>query len=85
MSHFKTITNDGYIQSISTGSGQTPITEEEYNTIMNVIMTHAEEPGKGYRLRTDLTWEEYELPDQEEDQESDITAEEALTIIKGEK
>lgn len=48
--------------------GSSEITEEEYNRIYAIIMNAPEaEEGKGYRLRTDLTWEEYDIPPEEEE------------------
>ena len=35
------------------------ITDEEYNNILSVIRSAPHEDGKGYRLKTDLTWEEF--------------------------
>ena len=53
---------DGYLVSIGTGTGGTEITESEYNEILSVIHSAPSKDGYGYRLKTDLTWEEYELP-----------------------
>lgn len=82
MDYFKTINSEGYLESISTGGGQIPISEEEYNTIMSVIMSHTEVEGKGYRLRPDLTWVEYDLEVVEIGDE-EIPAQEAMEIILG--
>lgn len=57
---------DGYIVAIGEGEGQTPITQEEYDNIMSVIKSAPKKEGYGYRLKEDLTWEEYELPIEEE-------------------
>lgn len=55
-----------YINAVGTNCGGFEISEDEYNRIMAVI---AEAPAgsetHGYRLRYDLTWEEYELPTDE--------------------
>lgn len=49
--------------AIGTGSGGAEITEDEYNEILSVIRSRPTPPeGYGYRLKTDLTWEQYELP-----------------------
>lgn len=72
----------GYIEGIGTGAGGTEITEAEYTEIMAVI--HAKPAAKettDFRLREDLTWEEYEVDPPEPAQEIDET--EAWDIIFG--
>ena len=71
--YYKNI-DGGYLVSISTGSGHEEITQEEYNQILEVICSRpTAEAGYGYRLKTDLTWELYELPPVEEaDEEATI-------------
>lgn len=82
MRYWKLISDDGfYIVSIGTGYGGTEITEEEYDTIMEVIHNASHAEGKGYRLRTDLTWEEYDLPP-EPPIEEEITLEDALDMLR---
>lgn len=61
MRYYKQISNS-YILSIGTGMGGNEITEAEYSAIMATIRTHPLTEGKGYKLRCDLTWEEYDLP-----------------------
>lgn len=79
MRYFKTVTG-GYIDSISTGCGGEEITEDEYNAIKTtMLLSPKATDGYDYRLKSDLTWELYELPVAEED----LTAEEALEIILG--
>lgn len=67
MSYYK-IVHNGYIVSVGKQEAPTKydINEEEYNTILAVIknVPKAEE-GYGYRLREDLTWELYELPQEQ--------------------
>ena len=66
MRYYKII-EDGYVLSIGTGSGGSEITKEEYEDIISVIRSApTAEVGYGYRLKTDLTWELYELPPVEE-------------------
>lgn len=79
------IENDGYILSIQVGGGGTPITDDEYNAILAAIYNCPEAPeGYGCRLKTDLTWELYELPPEPEpDPDAEITDSEALAIITG--
>ena len=81
MRYYKQIEN-GYILAIGTGGGGTEITEQEYNSIMTVIQNKPQgTETTDYKLKTDLTWEEYELPPVPEDEE--IGDEEALGIITG--
>ena len=57
------------------------ITEAKYNEILSMLRNRPEAPaGFGYRLKPDLTWEQYELPVVEEEELSDG---EALSIILG--
>lgn len=73
----------GYIIAIGTGAGGIEITAEEYCQFMDIIRNRPTPPeGYDYRLRDDLTWEEYELPiiDPVEEEISDS---EALNIILG--
>lgn len=60
---------DGYIYSIASGSSisGTAITEAEYNRILAALKNKPTAPvGFDYRLREDLEWELYELPEMEE-------------------
>ena len=62
MAFFKNV-SDCYILAIGTGAGGEDITEAEYNTLMATIQNRPKaEPGWGYRLKTDLTWELVEVP-----------------------
>lgn len=82
MRYYKNI-KDGYIQAIGMGAGYAEITAEEYNEIMAIIRNRPEPlEGYDYRLRENLTWEEYQLPiiDPAEEEISDS---EALAIILG--
>ena len=81
MRFYKLIEN-GYILAIGTGGGGTEITEQEYNTIMEVIhQKPARTETKDFRLTESLTWEEYNRPPEPEDEEIDDG--EALGIITG--
>lgn len=83
MRYYKQI-SENYILAIGTGYGGEEITEEEYNTIMSVIQNKPHAEGKGYKLRADLTWEEYDLPPEPEPSDDDeLTDEEALSILYG--
>lgn len=79
--YIKTVEN-GYILGIATNAVGTEITEAEYNEILSVIRSVPTAlEGYGYRLKEDLTWEEYKLPEAEETEE--ITDAEALGILLG--
>lgn len=85
MRFYKTV-SDGYLVSVSTGSGGAEITEQEYAEILAVIRNKpTQRDGFDYRLKTDLTWEEYKLPlvEPEPLTDEEATAEEALDIILG--
>lgn len=80
MRYYKQI-SDGYILAIGTGLGFDEITEAEYEDIKTAI---ASKPPctevTDYRLRADLTWEEYEV---EPEPEPDLDGAEAWEIIFG--
>ena len=81
MRYYKSI-ESGYILAIGTGDGGDEITESEYNEIMTVIQNRPTETDTiGYKLKTDLSWEQYEK-EQVGEQEPD--AEEILNILTGE-
>lgn len=83
MKYFKQI-NNGYLIAIGTGTGNTEITEEEYNSILSLIQNRPQADGKGYRLKTDLTWEEYDLPAPPEPSDDDeLNETETLSILLG--
>lgn len=82
MRHYKQIENES-ILAIGTGYGGIEITPEEYAQIMAAIQNRPEPPqGYDYRLKTDLTWEQYEIPPIEESDE-EISDSEALAIMLG--
>ena len=77
-------TSNNYILAIGTGYGGTEITEAEYNEIMAIIQNRPTAEGKGYRLKADLTWEEYDLPPVPGPSDDDeISTDEALNILLG--
>ena len=83
MRYYKQII-DNYLTAIGTGPGNIEITEAEYNQIISIIPNRPQSEGKGYRLKTDLTWEEYELPPVSEPSDDDeISTDEALNILLG--
>ena len=80
---FYKIVDNNCIVAVGVDTGGTEITEPEYNTILSIIHDKPEAPaGYGYHLRTDLTFELYELP-AVEDIDPELTGEEALDIILG--
>lgn len=69
--------NDGYIIGVGSGAGAgEPITEDEYNEILDKINNRPTAPeGFTYRLTTALEWELVELPpivENDEEFEEDI-------------
>lgn len=80
-------TDSGYLLSLSTGYGQTEITEEEYNAILTVIRSAPPAPeGFVYLLRADtLDWELAEAPSEPEPEpeEEEIDDAEAFGILFG--
>lgn len=83
MKYYKQI-SDNYLTAISTGAGGTEIGEGEYNEILSVLRSRPQSEGKGYRLKTDLTWEEYDLPPEPEPSDEDeLSDAEALDILLG--
>lgn len=71
--------DDEYIYGIGTGESGEEITEEEYNELLTIIRNRPVREEYGYKLKTDLTWEEYALPPQPDDPD----AEELLSILLG--
>lgn len=81
MRYYKMVDN-GYIPAIGTGDGYTEITEAEYNEIMSVIRNKPmPTETTDFRLKSDLTWEEYEVEPPDPDPEIDEA--EAFDIIIG--
>ena len=77
-------TSNHYIIAIGTGAGGTEIAETEYNDIMAIIQNRPSADGKGYRPKTDLTWEAYDLPPEPEPSDADeLSDAEALNVILG--
>lgn len=81
MRYYKLIDN-GYILAIGTGNGGEEITESEYDEIMTVIRNHPVREGYGYRLKTDLTWEEYENPTPPPDPSEEVSADEIADALE---
>jgi hypothetical protein len=80
MRYYKRIDGD-YITMIGMGDGGVEITETEYDSILSVIRNKPEETAViGYRLKTDLTWEQYE---KEPEEEPEPTSDDILNILLG--
>ena len=82
MRYYKQV-ESGYITAIGTGDGGgIEITEQGYSDLMSIIISKPPRTeNTDYRLKTDMTWEEYELPP--EPQDEDIDNEEAVDMIFG--
>lgn len=83
MSYYK-ITNNNYVLSIgeTDRAADEPINESEYNEILTVIRNKpSATETTDYRLKTDLTWEPYEI--EPPDPDSEINDAEALEILMG--
>lgn len=77
-------TSNHYIIAVGTGAGGTEIAGTEYNAILAVIRNRPAADGKGYQLKTDLTWEAYDLPPEPEPSDADeLSDAEALNVILG--
>ena len=76
-------TENGCIVMIGTGAGGVEISADEYVQIHETMFAKPEtRDGFDYRLREDLTWEEFEIPMIDPNDE-EISDEEALNIIMG--
>lgn len=82
--YYKNIEDDKYIRAICTGTGEIEISEEEFNTIHDIIQNRpTEEPGFIFRLKTDLTWDKLEYDEEIIDEnEEEISHEEFMTMIE---
>ena len=79
--YYKQILN-GYILCVGKNIGGEEITESEYNEILQVIGNKPQKTDTAdYRLKEDLTWEEYEVEPPDQDPELDDS--EALDILLG--
>ena len=83
MRYYKMII-DSYLVAIGNGSGGTEITADEYAELLNIIRSKpVATEGYDYRLKSDLTWELYELPPVPAPEDEEISDTEALNIITG--
>jgi hypothetical protein len=78
MRYFMNISN-GYLTHVGIGEGGISISDEEYKALLEVIRNRPVEPGMGFRLREDLSWERYPMPEISDD----LSDSEALEIWLG--
>lgn len=84
MTRYYKQTDDVYILAVGVGVGGMEISAAEYSEILSIIQNRPSADGKGYRLKTDLTWEAYDLPPVSEPSDDDeISTDEALNILLG--
>lgn len=86
MTRYYKQTDSMYILAIGVGAGAggIEISADEYSKILSVIRNRPTAEGKGYRLKADLTWEEYDLPPVPEPSDNDeISNDEAINILLG--
>lgn len=82
MRYYKNV-KDKYILCVGTGNGFTEITQEEYENILSVIKNRPIVTGKGYKLKEDLTWEEYDIEIVETDEPTEEDYAEVGKILLG--
>ena len=51
-----------YIKAVGTGKGGEQISADEYNAILAAFRAKPQAENTGYRLKENLEWESYELP-----------------------
>ena len=74
---------DGYLIGIGVGGGGTEITAAEYAALAAIIAAKPTPPeGYDYRLREDLEWQTYLLPEPEEE-DAPLDPARALELICG--
>ena len=84
MTRYYKQTDGMYILTVGVGVGGIEISVDEYREILSVIQNRPIAEDKGYRLKADLTWEEYDLPPVPEPSDNDeISTDEALNILLG--
>ena len=84
MTRYYKQTDSMYILAVGVGAGGIEISADEYSEILSVIQNRPTAEGKGYRLKADLTWEEYDPPTVPEPSDDDeISNDEAINILLG--
>ncbi len=78
------IQNGNYIATQSVLTDAEPITEAQYNAMLDILRSRPEIPeGYGARLTEDLTWELYPLPPGRDPANEDISDQEFCDILRG--
>lgn len=81
---YKKIIQNDYIVAIGIGDFGTDITENEYTEILAIIRNKPQRTETtDYRLKTDLTWEAYEVEPQPDHEDEEVDDSEALSILLG--
>ena len=70
----------GYILGLAVADKGIEITEQEYSELTSIFHAMPTKDGYAYRLRDDLTWEEYPVEPEPVDE---VPPEEALEILLG--
>ena len=84
MTRYYKQTDDVYILAIGVGVGGMEISADEYSEILSAIQNRPIAEGQGYRLKSDLTWEAYDLPPEPEPSDEDeLSDTQALNILLG--
>ena len=84
MTRYYKQTDSMYILTVGVGAGGIEISADEYSEILSVTQNRPTAEGKGYRLKADLTWEEYDLPPAPGPSDDDeISNDEAINILLG--
>ena len=76
---YKKVVKNGYIVAIGTNLIGDEISDAEYNEIKSILANAPKAEGKGYKLKTDLTWEEFNTAVDDEP-----SADEIIDILMGE-
>ena len=85
MRYFKTVDN-GYITSIGVGGGGAEITNIEFDDILSVIRNKPPRTSTtDYRLKPNLTWEEYERIDPDPEPETPENLFDAARVLLNEE
>ena len=84
MTRYYKQTDDVYILAVGVGVGGMEISAAEYREILSIIQNCPIAEGKRYRLKADLSWEEYDMqPVPEPSDDDEISTDEALNILLG--
>ena len=84
MNYYKIISGN-FIMGVGIGYGELIITESEYNSILECLKTKPTSTETvGYRLRTDLLWEAYEIEPKQDPEPTEFDKAEAYDILVGE-